>query len=166
MSAKVAYASISEKGTINGKPGNQSGKELKVTEYYDFGQTMYFRFNNSTDAWYMGTIAERLAKNLQIGYSQGDRTSLYKQAKKTGWQSKQIADPCNCDCSQLVAVAFNCVFEEELLGPDTYTGNLAYKLASTKKGIVQKVTKSYKPMCGDIVWKSEKHVVTVCKSIK
>jgi hypothetical protein len=166
MSAKVAYASISEKGTINGAAGNQTGKELKVREYYDFGQTLYFRFNNSTDAWYMGTIAERLAKNLKIGYSQADRASLYQQAKKTGWQSKKITEPCNCDCSQLVAVAFNCVFEEDILGKDTYTGNLSYKLANSKKGMVNKVGKSYKPMCGDIVWKPDKHVVTVCSSIK
>ena len=159
MIATVAYASISEKGTVNGAAGNQSGKELKIADYYDFGQNEYFRFYKSDDAWWMADIMERLCRNKKIGYSQADRTSLYKLLKENGWKSGKVDKKCNCDCSSLITCAVNCIDEKVILKSDTYTGNLMDRLKKSGYGSVHKITKGYKPMAGDIICKAGKHVI-------
>lgn len=164
MTPKVAYASISENGTINGKVGDQTGKELKVRDYYEFGQTYYFRFNSSNDAWWMADIARRIVLNDNVGYGQNDRTTLFNLLKSNGWQSSKINKKVNTDCSELVVCAFNCIYEKVLLASNTYTGNLKTRLEATGKGTIHKITKGYKPMAGDIVFKPNKHAVIVCNS--
>ena len=158
---KVAYASISEKGTINGLPGDQTGKEVKVGDYYNFGQSYYFRFDDSTDAWWMCDIMYRIAKNNMVGYGQADRLTLRNVLKSNGWKSQKINVPVNCDCSSLVACAINCIYEKEICPASTTTATLASVLKSIKKGRTHKIEKGYKPMPGDIIWKPGKHVV-VC----
>ena len=159
MIATVAYASISEKGTVNGAAGNQTGKELKIADYYDFGQTKYFRFYKSTDAWWMADIMERLCRNKKIGYSQEDRGSLFNLLRKNGWKSVKVDLKCNCDCSSLITAAFNCIDEKKVLRADTYTGNLMSRLQASGYGMVHNITKGYKPMAGDIICNPGKHVV-------
>lgn len=166
MGARVAYASISENGTINGALGDQTGKELRVRDYYNFGQTLYFRFNDSKDAWWMGDISERICNNDLVGYGQSSRTTIFNILKSNGWQSSKINKKCNCDCSELVVVSFNCIYEKILLRADTYTGNLKERLLKTGKGTIHTITSGYKPMCGDIVFKPNKHAVIVCRSIR
>ena len=161
MAVKVVYASISEKGTINGKKGDQTGKEVRVRDYYNFGQTYYFRFNTSHDAWWMADIAKRIANNKNVGYGQYDRTSIFNYLKNNGWQSGKIYSPVNTDCSELVVVSMNCIYERVVLRADTYTGNLYSRLRATGKGKIYKITSSYKPKKGDIVWKPNKHAVIV-----
>lgn len=163
--AYCAYASISEKGTVTGAPGDQTGKELKVSQYYNFGQTYYFRFNESVNAWWLCVIMHRLVNNNLIGYSQNTRTGLFNIVKKNGWKSKNVKSKCNCDCSSLVATAFNCVFEKEYLKADTTTANLASRLKATGQGHLYKIRKDYRPMAGDIIFKPGKHVI-VCIGYK
>lgn len=164
--AKVAYASISEKGTTSGAVGDQTGKEVRVRDYYDFGQTLYFRFKNSKDAWWMADICERIANNDNVGYGQPNRVTIYNILKNNGWQSSKIKSKCNCDCSMLAVVGFNCIYEKPLLASDTYTGNLKARLEKTGKGTINTITKGYKPMAGDIVFKPNKHCVIVCRSCR
>ena len=47
MSNLFAWASIGENGRgTGGKKGDQTGKEVKVGNYYDFGQNKVIRFKN------------------------------------------------------------------------------------------------------------------------
>lgn len=158
---KVLTASISEKGTINGKKGDQTGREVYERNYYDFGQTLFFRPSDPTDAKYIVAIARRIANNKLVGYGQSDRYSIYDVLKKNGWQSGKIKTACNTDCSMYVAVVVNCLYEKEICAPDTYTGNLEIRLY--KSGIFSKgkISKYYKPQAGDIVLAPGKHVVIV-----
>ena len=41
------WASQSEKRTANGKKGDQTGKEVRTGNYYNFGQSEIIRFRNS-----------------------------------------------------------------------------------------------------------------------
>ena len=110
-----AWASISENGTVNGKKGDQTGNEVKVGKYYDFGQDGVIRFKNVDFGRKAGKIAKALAKNKAVGYSQSDRASLYNLAKKSGWNYDKLADALktvkvNCDCSSFVSTIINLTF--------------------------------------------------------
>ena len=158
---KVITASISEKGTINGSKGDQTGREVYERNYYDFGQTLFFRPSDPTDAEYIVAIARRIANNKNVGYGQSDRRSIYDILKANGWQSSKINKRCNTDCSMLVAVVVNCLYEAEICGPDTYTGNLEKRLYNSGIFSKGKISKYYKPQAGDVVLAPGKHVVIV-----
>lgn len=158
---KVITASISEKGTINGKKGDQTGREVYERSYYNFGQTLYFRPADPSDAAYIVAIARRIANNKLVGYGQSDRRSIYELLKNNGWQSGKIYQACNTDCSMLIAIVVNCLYEDEICGPDTWTGNLESRLYDSGIFSKGKITKYYKPQAGDIVLKAGKHVVIV-----
>ena len=109
---KLTYASISEKGTINGLPGDQTGQEVKTRPYYDFGQQFYTRFISKSRRKKIASIAKKLASNQNIGYGQYGkvpRTSLFAECNIIGWDSSRINEirKCNCDCSMLVICAIN-----------------------------------------------------------
>ena len=156
---KVVTASISEKGTINGAKGDQTGREVYERPAYDFGQTLFFRPVDPTDAPYIVAIARRIANNKNVGYGQSDRRSIYNILKENGWQSRQINKPCNTDCSMLVAVVVNCLYEKEICGPDSYTGNLESRLYNSGLFMKGKITAAYKQKPGDIILAPGKHVV-------
>lgn len=158
---KAITASISEKGTINGVKGDQTGKEVYEREYYEFGQTLFFRPADPSDAAYIVAIARRIANNKNVGYGQSDRRSIYDILKANGWQSAKINKVCNTDCSMLVAVVVNCLYESEICAVDTYTGNLENRLYNSGIFAKGKITKYYKPQAGDIVLAPKKHVVIV-----
>lgn len=158
---KVLTASISEQGTINGKKGDQTGREVYERNYYDFGQTLYFRPSDPSDASYIVAIARRIANNKRVGYGQSDRRSIYTALKNNGWQSAKLDTYCNTDCSMYVAVVVNCLYEAEICAPDTYTGNLETRLYNSGIFSKGKITKYYKPQAGDIVLAPGKHVVIV-----
>ena len=159
--ARVAYASISEKGTVNGAKVDQTGRELRISDYYSFGQSYYFRFTESGDAWWLCDIMIRLVNNNRIGYGQNDRLSLRTILLRNGWKSKQVENKCNCDCSSLVACAINCIYEKDIMPASTTTSTLSSCLKAANIGKVLKIRKDYRPMPGDIIWKPGKHVV-VC----
>lgn len=110
-----AWASISENGTVNGKKGDQTGSEVKVGKYYDFGQNKVIRFKSVDFGRKAGKIGKALAKNNAIGYSQADRSSLYNLAKKCGWNYDKLVEALkkvkvNCDCSSFVSTIINLTF--------------------------------------------------------
>ena len=159
--SKIITASSSEKGTINGVKGDQTGKEVYERSYYEFGQSLYFRPADPSDTAYIVAIARRIANNQKVGYGQSDRRSIYDLLKRNGWQSAKINQAVNTDCSMLVAVVVNCLYEAEICGPDTYTGNLSERLYSSGIFSRGKISKYYKPQAGDIVLAPNKHVVIV-----
>ena len=77
MANKFAWASIGENGrAIGGKAGDQTGREVRVGDYYDFGQDMVIRFKNVVKGRKAGKIAKALANNSYIGYNQDGRYEL------------------------------------------------------------------------------------------
>ena len=159
-----AWASISENGTVNGKKGDQTGSEVKVGKYYDFGQNKVIRFKSVDFGRKAGKIAKALAKNKSVGYSQSDRASLYNLAKKSGWNYDKLVEmlkevKVNCDCSSFVSTIINLSFGRQAVACCT-TSTLVNACNMVGEFRIIKMsefeTKQHK---GDMPIKEGKHVI-------
>lgn len=162
MAVRYVYASISENGTVNGKKGDQTGKEVKCAKEYNFGQTMVFHPPKNRIA--IASAAMAISKNKNVGYSQADRYSLYGEAEKYGWKKSKVKKygKCNCDCSMLVTVAFNLAYGKKVLASSNTTKSLLKASLAGLCGKGKKYKKGMKLYKGDIVIK-DGHVVIVYK---
>ena len=159
-----AWASISENGTVNGKKGDQTGVEVKVGKYYDFGQNKVIRFKSVDFGKKAGKIAKALAKNKAVGYSQSDRASLYNLAKKCGWNYDKLENALksvkvNCDCSSFVSTVINLSFGRQAVACCTTSTliNACNMIGEFRVvGLREFETKQHK---GDMPIKEGKHVI-------
>lgn len=161
------WASIDERGKASGgKAGDQTGKEVKVGNWYYFNQTMVFRWKDRTLAEKYAKIIKAFCSNDNIGYDQSERTTLFNILKAANWKYTKVTKPVECDCSELVACAINCTVEKEVVPSWIYTGNLATLLERT--GLFgtaltgEKYCKSNEYLAtGDIVNAPNHHVISV-----
>ena len=107
MAVLIGHARISEKGTIEGVAGDQTGHEVEVSEWYSGGWLAVYRPNNETDAERIASTCEACCRNDKIGYNQNERLTLYTEAVKHAYRINEITVPCNTDCSALVSVCVN-----------------------------------------------------------
>ena len=103
---RIAQASISENGTIDGKAGNQNGKELNIAPLTKGKWNKIIRFKYLDLAYYASIIAQAGVDNKRIGYSQFKRNSLWKEAKRVKSLGK-INVNTSCDCSSFISVVVN-----------------------------------------------------------
>lgn len=95
-----------ERGQASGgEAGNQNGKELRTQPWY-----------LSTKGWIVlrpkdSNVAKKIAddmrfacKNMNIGYDQKERNTLYNVSSKVGFDCSKVTTKCECDCSTLVCV--------------------------------------------------------------
>ena len=162
---KLSYASISENGTINGLPGDQTGQEVKTRPYYDFGQQFYTRFVSKSRRKKVASIAKKLASNNNIGYGQPNRKSLFDECNRIGWDASRINEirKCNCDCSLLVVCAINFAYGKRKLSSGYTTHILPSICKSCSKNFKRSdnslKTKKFKK--GDMVGKSGHVIINV-----
>lgn len=113
MKNSFSWASIGENGkATGGKAGDQTGREVKVGDYYDFGQDRVIRFKSVLKGRKAAKFAKQLAENPNVGYNQNERYSLYRLANDCKWNTKALIKalsiyPVNCDCSSFVATVIN-----------------------------------------------------------
>ena len=164
MAVKCGWASIDERGKVSGgKAGDQTGKEVRTGNWYDFGQTAVYRWKSRDKAKKYAKCIESLCSNPADGYDQGQRKTLNSELKKIHWKYQDLKVKCECDCSALAVAGVNCVAGKELLSPKLYTGNLGEALMKT--GLFEKLTaKKYCDssdylMAGDIINKPNSHVI-------
>lgn len=121
--AKIAHATKNEIGTITGgQLGDQTGLEVMVQDFFEYGWTKVFRPKNPTAADKLAKYAEIIAKNDHVGYGQGsDRYTMYLAAKALNYDFKAISTDCATDCSQLIATI--CIACGMTVSPYMYTGN-------------------------------------------
>lgn len=166
MAVQCAWASIDERGKISGgKAGDQTKKETKVGSWYDFGQTTVIRWKDTGLAKKCADAMKYICKELNVGYDQNQRTSLYNALKKVNWDYKKVSktQALECDCSELAACAINCALGKAVIPSSAYTGNLNDLCMNT--GYFKKLTG--KKYCdsdtylatGDIINKPGKHVI-------
>lgn len=153
MTVMIGNARISEKGTVNGSKGDQTGKEVMTQSWSSGGTWQYvIRPKSSTVASKIATAMKQACSNNNIGYSQADRLSLNTLAVKNGYKLNKVGK-CNCDCSSLVAVC--CLAAGVKVSPTMYTGNELAVLKGTGKFTVYTsadYTKSDKKLkIGDIL---------------
>ena len=160
-----AWASIGENGkATGGKKGNQTGTEVKVGKYYDFGQDKCIRFNNVEIGKKCGKISKELAKNKAIGYNQLQRYTLYNLAKKCGWDFEKLKQALkttkvNCDCSSYASTCVNLAFGKQVLSCCTTITLVNACLNSTHFKVISIKKMLEKTFKGDLVIKEGKHVI-------
>lgn len=153
---RIAHARISEKGTINGAAGDQTGQEVAVTDIYGSWEWILRPSTRKERAAIVKT-AEEICSNNNIGYSQEDRLSLWEQWKKAGSPAK-IEKKCNCDCSSFVAVC--CLAAGITVSPDIWTGNEKEALTGTGRFVALKFKDNY-PYEGDVLLRTGHTAVVV-----
>ena len=164
---QFAWASIGENGkATGGKPGDQTGREVKVGEYYNFGQDRVIRFKSVLKGRKAAKIARQLAENPNIGYNQKERYSLYRLANDCKWNVSALIDalniyPVNCDCSSFVATVINLTFGYKLVDcftTATMEKNIYSECPTYFKGLtVAEASKKWHK--GDMPLKAYKHVI-------
>ena len=131
MTVMIGNARISEYGTVNGKKGDQTGREVMTQPWSTGGTWTYvIRPKSSTAAEKIAKAMKAACGNPNIGYSQADRMSLNIKAMANGYKLGKVGT-CNCDCSSLVAVC--CRAAGIMVNPYMYTGNELQLLRQTGK---------------------------------
>ena len=132
---RIGHASISEKGTVNGVKGDQTGKEVCTRYYYDRHWDAVLRPVSAELAEKSAQACESGCANKNIGYGQADRNSLYREACKVGHNLKKISKHVNTDCSAFMtecAIAGGCT-ELNYRDNAPTTSNMIEKFVSTGK---------------------------------
>ena len=168
-----AWASISEKGTANGIKGDQTKKEVKIGNYYNFGQNEFLRPRNEEVGKKMAIAAARIAENDYIGYGQIDRNTAYNEFCKINWninRIKEVKVKCNIDCSELALCAINFALGYAALPHTLYTGNIKVVLLALKDKKGRHVFSYLKNLkekdlkVGDLPLKAGHHIIVVIGS--
>lgn len=117
MSIKIGQASLGETGGWNQKPGNQTGRELNISYWYNGHWLGLLRYKDPRKAERAAQTCEAAIKNRNIGYDMSDRNTAYDAARAVNWDVSKITKPVETDCSglqTLCAVAAGCKGVEEL----------------------------------------------------
>lgn len=160
-----AWASIGENGSaVGGKPGDQTGNEVKIGYYYYFGQTEVLRFKNVVYGRKAGKIAKELAENSAIGYNQLQRETLYNLAKNSDWNFKKLKEhlkkvKVNCDCSSFCSTVINLAYGKQIVFCDTTRSIGDDALKSGKFKMLSVSDASAKWHKGDMPLKAGKHII-------
>lgn len=162
MTIKCAWAAISEYGTINGRKGDQTGGEVRIGNWYYFGQNVVLRCKDRAKAKKMAENIKAIANNPHVGYGQSDRLTLYNAWRAVGWANpSKIAVDCNTDCSQLISDV--CISVGYDISPTNWTGSLKTALKGTGDFQVLTAAKwtQSSDYCevGDIILNEQTHVI-------
>ena len=142
MAVKIGNASISENGTIKGKAGDQTGKEVTTRKWYKHSKGWY-----ALECLVPGMeefIAEAMEKacaNPDIGYNQYENGTLWNDVKVHGYDPSKTTKKVNTDCARLVRVCiqYACVkMGIDIIIPDFYTATMAAVLVKT--GLFRKLS--------------------------
>ena len=171
----IGHASINELSRANGgTPGDQTTREVYVKAWYKNGWNKMVRCNDPEAAEQIARAMEQACANDNIGYSQEHRNTSFTQAKKVNWVIKDIAVPCEADCSSLVRLCVNCGYYAfnglipfPNIGDTFYTGNMVSELKKTGLFSVHTakkyLTSSDYLKRGDILVAEGTHTVIVLK---
>ena len=128
----LGHAVSDERGkSSGGKPGNQTGNELRFQEWYlrAKGWTDVLRAKKKSLRKKIASAIQCLVRNPRIGYDQKQRTTLYREAYNVKWDLSKISVPCSTDCSALESVALNACGVK--VSKDIYTGDMVEKIMET-----------------------------------
>ena len=163
MTVYCGWASQDEHGGAKGgAAGDQTALEVRVGPWYYFGQEYVLRWKNKTLAKKAAAICRKICNNSRVGYDQSQRTTLFDEMKRVGWDPDKISKNVETDCSALVAVVCNAVGVK--ISKDAWTGNLRAALLDTGKFTELKgATYCKSPeylRIGDIILNPRTHVIT------
>ena len=154
MKCLIGNASIDErKKAKGGLAGDQTGREVKIQEWYSYPWIAVIRPKDRIIAEKIAQTMESACKNDNIGYDQSQRTTLFDLAEKVNFDLSKIKTKCETDCSALVSVCVNAAGIK--ISKHIYTGNELDVLNKTGKFEILRSSKYlYKPIYlerGDIL---------------
>lgn len=123
MAVKIGSARSSEKGSLNGRKGDQkSGREVSTQNWYlhRLGWVI-IRLRDAQRREKVAYAMQAACSNNHFGYGQNDRLTAYNAAKKAGFDPAKIAEDVNVDCSELVRI---CLAYAGIDVPNWYTGSM------------------------------------------
>lgn len=105
MSVIIGQASKNEFGRVSGgSRGDQTGAEVKLSDWYDGDWHTVLRPVNGAVALKSAAACKAACLNENIGYSQSHRNTLNQVASRNGYDLAGVKTPCDCDCSSLMHV--------------------------------------------------------------
>lgn len=126
----IGHASSDERGKYNGGvAGDQTGREVCTRTWYNRPWNKILRPESPYVVAEMVRAMKDVCNNNNIGYDQGQRTTVYVQAKAIGWDLSRIITPCETDSSALIAVCINAA--GVVVSKDIYTDNMVKALMAT-----------------------------------
>lgn len=152
-----------------GKAGDQTGKEWTIREWYDRPWNCVLRYPYADIRKEIGDMAEKAAKNDNVGYDMYQRYTYWNELKKVGYDPAKIKTACEADCSSGVTAnvrALGFIHNIKALQdiPETtYTEDMQnnFKKAGFEVLTDKKYLKSQDYlMRGDILLNRTKHVTT------
>ena len=169
MSKLCAWAAQSESGSVDGQPGDSTGKEVLIGDWYSFGQDAVYRFKNKYKKIRKeaASLAGGIANNDCVGYGQSDRLSFFRQWGLVDYDISRLNTNCNTDCSAFIGAILNALGIS--VSPSVTTFNMDTELMAT--GMFDKFTgaeylnSDAKLMAGDIVNNSQAHVIMVIDNV-
>lgn len=109
---KIGHACINEKGTMSGgKPGDQTGKECCITNWYDAGWLYVFRIKDKAKRKKLAQFMTDTCNNNNIGYNidKPNRYAAWDNAEKNGHNIKGINVKGDTTCSQAVSMCMRAI---------------------------------------------------------
>ena len=175
MAVKIGNASISEKGTISGKAGDQTGKEVTTRNWYKHSKGwVTLRCLVPGMAEYIAEAMEKACVNPDIGYNQYENQTLWNDVKVNGYDPSKTTKKVNTDCARLVRVCVQYAIVKmgiDIIVPDFYTATMANTLVKT--GLFEKLTDSkyttqddYLERGWPMVTKTKGHAIVVLENGK
>lgn len=167
---KISNSGSDENGNYkNGKAGDQTGKEWRIRDWYNYPWNCVLRHPLAEVRACLATLAVKAAENDAIGYDQNQRDSYGQELAKADYDPSKITKPVESDCSK--GVIDNTKAAGHILGiPElqrltaAYTGNMraAYKAAGFYVLTDKKyLTSSDYLLAGDILLNDAHHTCTV-----
>lgn len=167
---KISNSGSDENGNYkNGKAGDQTGKEWRIRDWYNYPWNCVLRHPLAEVRACLATLAVKAAENDNIGYDQNQRDSYGNELANAGYDPSKITKPVESDCSKGVidntkAAGYILGIQELQRLTATYTGNMraAYKAAGFYVLTESKYLKSSDYLlAGDILLNDAHHTCTV-----
>ena len=144
MAVKIGHASISEIGTISGKAGDQTGKEVFTRNWYKHSKGwVTLEFIDPKMGEYAAEAMEMACANPDIGYNQYENQTLWNDVKPFDWNPSKTTKKVNTDCARLIRVCVQYAVAKcglDIIIPDFYTVTEAAVLMAT--GLFKKHTEA------------------------
>ena len=148
----IGQASKDENGRYRGgAAGDQTGKEVYITSWYNRPWDRIFRAKDSHVADKIADTMKAVCENDNVGYDQNERTTLYIAAQAVGYDISKIVSKVETDCSALVAVCVNAAGIK--VSKDMYTGNERAVLMAT--GAFDELTDKKYLTSGDYLYRGD-----------
>lgn len=150
-----------------GQAGDQTRREYRVREWYDFDYTYVLRLPDRERALELAKLARAAAENDNIGYDQWERETIWRELVRAGYDPAHVSRPCEADCSSSTVAMLKCLgfrtgdVALQALPMSLYTGDMRPALVAA--GLEQHTARRYMDsgdylLAGDICLHERNHV--------